>query len=213
MLVDFRRLEVPPGQKLLLRDVTWEEFETLLEELGEHRACRVAYEHGVLEIMTPLAGHEDDKEIIGDLVKILLDEQGREFRSLGSTTFMKPITHGLEPDQCFYIQNEAAIRGKRRIDLAMDPPPDLALEVDLTSRTHLTIYAVLRVPEVWRFANGQLHIYVLRDTGYSEVSESPTFPGLPLADVIPQHLVESQMSGRSVAMRHFRRWARHNRHV
>ncbi len=211
MLVEFRRLEVPPGQKLLLHDITWEEFEALLEELGEHRACRVAYAHGVLEIMTPLAEHEYDKEIIGDLVKTLLDELGREFCSLGSTTFAKPSTHGLEPDQCFYIQHEAAIRGKKRLDLAIDPPPDLALEVDLTSRTHLATYAALRVPELWRFASGQLHIHVLQGDGYIEVTESPTFPGLPLCEVIPQHLAQSKISGRSVAMRHFRRWVRRPR--
>lgn len=128
MLLELRRLEVPPGQRLLLRDVTWQEFETILEELGDHRGARLAYEHGTLEIMMPLPEQEDDKEIIGDLIKALLEELDIEFRSLGSTTFKKDQAQGLEPDQCFYIQHEAAIRGKRRIDLTIDPPPDLAIE-------------------------------------------------------------------------------------
>jgi Uma2 family endonuclease len=128
MLLNIKRIEVPPGQRVLLRDVTWQEFETILDELGEHRAARIAYDRGVLEIMAPLPEHEDDKEIIGDLVKALLEELDIEFRSLGSTTFKnQQMLQGIEPDQCFYIQNESKIRGKKRLDLTQDPPPDLAL--------------------------------------------------------------------------------------
>jgi Uma2 family endonuclease len=108
MLLELRRLEVPPGQRLLMQDVTWQEFETILEELGDHRSARLAYDNGTLEMMMPLPEHEDDKEIVGDLIKALLEELDIEFRSLGSTTFKKSQTQGLEPDQCFYIQNEAA---------------------------------------------------------------------------------------------------------
>lgn len=208
MLLELNRLVVPPGQKLLLRDVTWDEFETIIEELEAHRGSRLAYAHGVLEIMTPLPEHEGDKEIISDLIKALLEELDREFWCLGSTTFQRPTTHGLEPDQCFYIQHEAAIRGKERLDLAVDPPPDLALEIDVTSRTHLTTYAALQVPELWRFAHGHLHIYVLREHTYLEVSESPTFPGLPLRTVIPEYLAQSKREGRNIALKAFRRWLR-----
>ena len=208
MFVALSRLDVPPGQKLLLRDVTWEEFETIVEELGDHRASRLAYAQGVLEIMMPLPEHESDKEIISDLVKALLEERNMECWCLGSTTFKKPTEHGLEPDQCFYIQHEAAVRGKTRLDLASDPPPDLALEVDLTSRTHLAIYAALRVPALWRFAQGQLHIAILRGNDYVEVPESPTFPGLPLPEVIPQYLAQSKMVGRNATLKAFRQWVR-----
>lgn len=97
MLLELRRLEVPPGQRLLLRDVTWQEFETILDELGDHRGSRLAYHNGTLEMMMPLSEHEDDKEIIGDLIKALLEELDIEFRSLGSTTFKKQQTQGLEP--------------------------------------------------------------------------------------------------------------------
>lgn len=141
MLLSIKRINVPPGQHVLLRDVTWQEFETILDELGEHRAARVAYDRGILEIMTPLPEHEFDKEIIGDLLKALLEELDIEFISLGSTTFKnQQMAQGIEPDQCFYIQNESKIRGKKRLDLAIDPPPDLALEIDITSRTHPNIY-------------------------------------------------------------------------
>jgi Uma2 family endonuclease len=208
MLLELRRLEVPPGQRLLLRDVTWTEFETILEELGDHRGSRLAYDRGTLELMMPLPEHEDDKEIIGDLIKALLEELEIEFRSLGSTTFKKGQTQGLEPDQCFYIRHEATIRGKKRIDLAVDPPPDLAIEIDVTSRTHPSIYADLGVPELWRFDQGKLHINVLQRGTYAEVAESPTFLGLPLPEALPRFLAESKTRGRNQVLKAFRQWVR-----
>ena len=206
MLLELRRLEVPPGQRLLLRNVTWQEFETILEELGDHRGSRLAYDEGTLEIMVPLPEHEDDKEIVGDLVKALLEELDIEFRSLGSTTFKKSHTQGLEPDQCFYIRNEPAIRGKKRIDLKTDPPPDLAIEIDITSRTHASTYETLRVPELWRFDKGKLQINVLHGSNYIEVAESPNFLGIPLSKVIPQYLEESKTVGRNKVLKAFRNW-------
>lgn len=208
MLLELRRLEVPPGQRLLLQDVTWQEFETILEELGDRRSARLAYDNGTLEMMMPLPEHEDDKEIIGDLIKALLEELDIEFRSLGSTTFKKRQTQGLEPDQCFYIQNEAAIRGKKRIDLSIDPPPDLAIEIDVTSRTHPNIYEALGVPELWRFDRGKLQVNVLKDGSYALVAESPNFPSLPLCEALPHYLAESKIIGRNKVLKAFRRWAR-----
>jgi Uma2 family endonuclease len=148
MLLELRQIHVPAGQRVVLQGISWQEFETILSELGNQRGSRLAYDHGLLEIMMPLPEHEDDKEIIGDLIKALLEELDIEFRSLGSVTLRKPTTYGLEPNQCFYIQNELAIRGKKRIDLMIDPLPDLAIEVDITSRTHLDLYAALQVPEL-----------------------------------------------------------------
>jgi Uma2 family endonuclease len=208
MLLELRRLEVPPGQRLLLQEVTWQEFETILEELGDRRGSRLAYDNGTLEIMMPLPEHEDDKEIIGDLIKALLEELDIEFRSLGSTTFKKSRTQGLEPDQCFYIQNEAAIRGKKRIDLSVDPPPDLAIEIDVTSRTHPSIYEALGVPELWQFDQGKLQINVLQGGSYALVAESPSFPGLTLSGVLPRYLAESKIVGRNKVLKAFRQWVR-----
>ncbi|BAW95151.1 hypothetical protein NIES970_00510 [[Synechococcus] sp. NIES-970] len=206
MLLALDRIQIPPGQHVILRDVSWQEFEQILVELGDRRAARIAYQNGYLEIMTPLAEHEDNKEIVSDLVKILLEEANVEFRSLGSTTFRKQTSQGLEPDQCFYIENEAKIRGKKRIDLAIDPPPDLAIEIDITSRTYPEIYAALGVPELWRFENNQLQINVLLDGIYQEVQESPHFPGMKLTQVIPQYLADSKVQGRTAILRQFRQW-------
>jgi Uma2 family endonuclease len=209
MLLELKRISVPPGQRVLLHDVSWQEFETILEDLGEHRAARIAYDNGTLEIMTPLPAHERSKENIGDLVKALLEELDIEFCPLGSTTFKnQEMTKGIEPDNCFYIQNEALVRGKDRIDLAVDPPPDLALEVDVTSRTHPNIYEALGVPELWRFEKGELQINILRDGKYIVSEVSPNFPNVPLVEVIPQYLNQSKTLGRNKAMKAFRAWVR-----
>ena len=207
MLLELKRIHVPPGQRVILENVTWKELETIIEELGEHRSARIAYDRGILEIMSPLPEHEFDKEIISDLVKALLEQLDVEFISLGSTTFKNQfMEQGLEPDQCFYIKNEALIRGKKRLDLTIDPPPDLALEIDITSRTHLNIYQSLKVPEVWRFENGILRINILQDGVYVESKSSLNFPNLPLIEVIPEYLQRSRIIGRNATLKAFRNW-------
>ncbi|MFM2062430.1 MAG: hypothetical protein RLZZ507_2100 [Cyanobacteriota bacterium] len=209
MLLELKRIHVPPGQRVLLENVTWTELEAILEELGEHRAARIAYDQGMLEIMTPLPEHEFDKEIISDLIKALLEELDIEFLSLGSTTFKNQFMEkGIEPDQCFYIKNEGLVRGKKRLDLTIDPPPDLALEIDITSRTHPHIYQSLKVPELWRFENGKLQINVLVDGSYVVSQSSLNFPGLPLIDVIPPYLESSGINGRNATIKRFRSWVR-----
>ncbi len=209
MLLELKRIHVPPGQRVLLRDVTWQELETILEDLGEHRAARIAYDRGILEIMAPLPEHEYDKEIISDLVKALLEELDIEFRCLGSTTFKNQVmAQGIEPEQCFYIKNEAKIRGKKRLDLTVDPPPDLALEVDITSRTHPNIYEALKVPELWRFDKGKLQINVLQDGHYVESQQSLNFPKFKLIETIPQYLEQSTTAGRNATLKAFRLWVK-----
>ncbi len=205
MLLELRRIQVPIGQTLILNEVTWPEFERILEELGENRSSRIAYRNGRLEIMAPLPEHESGKELVGDFVKALLDELGIDFLTLGSTTFKKSsMLQGIEPDQCFYIEHEAAVRGKNRLDLAIDPPPDLAIEIDITARTHPEIYADLGVMELWRFTRGTLLIYLLNDGEYQLVSESPHFPGFAITSAINHALVLSKCDGRAAAMRWFR---------
>lgn len=207
MLLELKRIHVPPGQRVILENVTWKELETIIAELGEHRAARIAYDRGILEIISPLAEHQFDKEIISDLVKALLEELNIEFRCLGSTTFKNQfMAQGIEPDQCFYIKNEAVIRGKKRLDLTIDPPPDLALEIDITSRTHLNIYQGLQVPEVWRFENGILQINILQDGVYVQSKSSLNFPNLPLIEVIPESLQKSRTIGRNATLKAFRNW-------
>jgi Uma2 family endonuclease len=207
--LQLRQLDVPPGHRVLFRNVSWSEFELILAELGEHRAARLAYSKGTLEIRMPLPQHEVDKEIIGDMVKILLEELDIERECFGSTTFKRQdMAQGIEPDQSFYIQNYACMIGKRRIDLTIDPPPDLAIEVDVTSNTQLDAYEGLGVPELWRYQEGQLQINVLQNGKYSLSTFSPTFPNLPIVEVISQFIRQSLTEGSSSTLKAFRLWVR-----
>lgn len=209
MQLQLNQLDVQPGQRVLLRNISWDEFEQILDELGESRASRLAYYKGMLEIMVPLAGHEDGKEIIGDLVKILLEELDIEFRSLGSTTFKRrDMASGVEPDACFYIQNEAVIRGKEKIDLNFDPPPDLAIEIDITSKSEIknNSYQSLGVSELWIYDGRSLTINILQNSQYIESNTSQIFNDLPIIDVIPRYVQQSKVEGRNRAIKAFRVW-------
>ncbi len=209
VMLQLRQISVPPGHRLLLNDVNWQEFEAILEELGEHRGSRIAYSQGTLEIRMPLPEHEFNKEIIGDMVKILLEELEIDRECFGSTTFKrKSMLQGIEPDNCFYIQNYAQMIGKKRIDLTVDPPPDLAIEVDLTSKTQLDAYEALGVPEIWRYENKSLQINVLEDGKYVDSEISRIFPNLPIIEAISQYCEQSQTAGTSRTLRLFRQWVK-----
>ena len=211
MLLELRQLKIQPGQQLLVEDVNWQQFESILAELGERRASRLSYSNGRLEIMVPLAEHEKAKEIIGDMVKILLEARQIAFESLGSTTLKNErMSQAVEPDTCFYIQNQAAVIGKNRLDMSVDPPPDLAIEIDLTSRTQLDNYQILGVPELWRYARRGLQINVLQAEQYIESDVSPTFPNIPIVQLVNQYTQQSQVAGRTRAIQAFRNWVAEN---
>jgi Uma2 family endonuclease len=208
--IPIQRIQVPPGQRVLLRDVSWEEFEAILQELGNHRAERVAYCDGLLEIMSPLPEHEYFKETIGDAVKDIAETLELNYESYGSTTWRRQAEQaGLEPDNCFYFQNEARIRGKLQFDLDQDPPPDLSLEIDVTSQSldRFPIYARLGVPEIWCYDTGRLKIYHLQNGQYTEVQRSTIFPQLNIS-VLPQLIEANRSAGRLALRRAVRAWVR-----
>jgi Uma2 family endonuclease len=207
MLLELKQLKIKPGQQLLLEDVSWQQFENILSDLGENRSARVSYSHGYLEIMVPLPEHEKAKETIGDTIKILLDHLNINYDALGSTTLKnEKMNQAVEPDACFYIQNQALVIGKNRLDMNLDPPPDLAVEIDLTSRTSLENYRLLNVPELWRYGKQGLKISVLQDGKYVESDFSPTFPDLPIINLINRYVQQSQLLGSSQGIRAFKQW-------
>lgn len=211
MQLTLEQIIVQPGQQLLLKNISWQQFETILEELGESRAARLSYSNGLLEIMVPLPEHEKAKEIIGELVRILLDELQINFEPLGSTTFEnEQMIQAVEPDTCFYIQNYEAVIGKTRINLTVDPPPDLAIEIDITSRTQFENYQRLGVPELWRCTRRGLQINLLQEGNYVESNVSPNFPGIPIIELINRTVEQNLSVGRSQAIREFKRWVREN---
>jgi Uma2 family endonuclease len=207
--LQLKQLSISPGQRIILNDVSWFKFEEILQELGEKRATKVAYYQSQLEIRMPLPEHEFDKEIIGDMVKTLLEELEMERECYGSTTFKrKDMAAGIEPDNCFYIKNYRSMIGKRRLDLTVDPPPDLVIEVEVTSKTQLQAYQALKVGELWQFHKGSLRINLLQEGEYIESSISPTFPNLPIVEGISQFAKLSLTQGSSAALKAFRQWVR-----
>ena len=207
--IQLRQLTVPPGHRIILQNISWQEFEEILTELGENRASRLAYYQGNLEIKMPLPKHEVAKVIIGDLVKIILEELEIDCECFGSTTFKRQdMNSGIEPDDSFYIQNHLQMIGKEKIDLNIDPPPDLVIEIDVTSKTQLDAYLALAVPEVWRYEDDKLQINIWQDGKYIESEVSPNFPNLPIAEIIPQFVEESRILGRSPTLRKFRQWVK-----
>jgi Uma2 family endonuclease len=199
------------ADRVVLHSISWEQFEKLLEDLGDHRAARIAYDNGTLEIMTPLPEHEHFKEVIGDAVKDIADELDIDYESYGSTTWRKRIKMaGVEPDNCFYFQHEAEVRGRLDLDLRQgDPPPDLALEIDITSKSldRFPIYARLEVPELWCYDEGELKIYHLQDGEYIVAETSLALPLLPIQE-LPQLIETHRMAGRRAIRRAVREWTR-----
>ena len=188
------QISLAPGSTVTIPNVTWQEFETILQQLGEHRSARLNYSKGILEIMVPLPEHEKPKELIADIVKTLLKKTGRRYEPFGSTTFRKEGIAGVEPDACFYIKNYQRMINRRRLQ-ADDPPPDLAIEIDITSKTTIEAYEAIAIPEVWIYENSKLTIYLLKNNKYFPSDFSPTFPNIPLTKIIPDVVDRSWQIG------------------
>ena len=204
--IPIKDIQLNPGSAISIHNISWEQFEAILAELGEERRTRIAYSKGTLEIMSPLPAHERPHRIIGYLVTTLLDAQERDWEDFGSTTFRKKAKEaGLEPDTCFYIQNARQVRDCMRMDLAIYPPPDLAIESDVTSKTTLDAYESLEVPEVWIYTGEKFTINVLIGSEYAESSTSPTFPDLPILELIPRLVQQAFQEGSSKVLRELRK--------
>lgn len=193
--------ELTPGSQISIHNLSWQDFEIILTNLGEKRSTRVVYYRGTLEIMSPLAIHERPHRIIAYIVTAILEAQGRDWDDFGSTTFKRPEIAGVEPDTCFYIQNASRVQGCTNMDLAIYPPPDLAIESNVNSKTTLNAYTALCVPEVWIYSNQQLIIHVLENSSYVQTPISPIFPNLPVTQLIPQLVQKAIDEGTSKMLR------------
>ena len=168
----------PSTDRVIIPNVSWATYVGLLKDLGGRRAPRLAYDQGILEIMSPHAEHEDASWTLASIVDIVLEEVGIDSRNVGATTFKKDDQErGFQPDSCFYVQNLDRVWGKKKLDINIDPPPDLVIEVDLTndSFNKFPLYAAMGVPEVWRF-EGRLEIWILDKNQYVRHATSKVIP-------------------------------------
>jgi Uma2 family endonuclease len=196
-------------QRILLQGVSWRTYETLLKEFDE-RPIRLTYDNGGLEIMTLGHGHEHLAALLRRLVESLTLELNIPIHSGGSTTFKKEAKkRGLEPDECYWIQHEPAMRGKKDFDIDSGPPPDLAIEIDITSSSldRLSIYATLGVREVWRYDGESFRAYRLRGGAFQPCAQSPALPMLPFEEVL-RYFRESDTQDETTLVRGFSRWVR-----
>lgn len=208
--IDERASQVAAEQRVLLSPVSWATYERLLADLAQQSSIRLTYDQGTLEIMSPLPEHEEYNRTLALLVEVLAEERGIDVRNLGSTTFRREnLSRGFEPDSCFYIQYEAQISGKTTIDLTVDPPPDLIIEVDITSRSlnKFPIYAQVGVPEIWRYNGQQVRISLLTATGYQDSESSHALP-LLTDTILTDFLARSKVLKRTALLREFRAWVR-----
>ncbi|QLE59314.1 Uma2 family endonuclease [Nostoc sp. TCL26-01] len=182
-LVSPEKTQLPPGSVFRL-PATWQEYQRLCDQRGDGSIPRLKYRNGEVLLMSPLPVHGRDAHLLGHIVITLLDHDGREYDAFTPVTMTLPEESGIEPDYCFYIDNWQAVSGKKRIDWQQDPPPDLVIEIDVTSYSDVQDYLPYRVPEVWFFKKQQLLIYQLQGTDYQLQTKSRYFPDFDLPNLV-----------------------------
>ncbi len=197
-------------QRVILHGVSWETYERLLADFQDSHAAHFAYDQGALEIMVLSLKHETFNRMLATLVEIVAEEMQGDVINAGSTTFRRAdLSKGFEPDTCFYIQNVERVRGKDEIDLTVDPPPDLVIEIDITSPSlnKFPIFVAVGIPEVWRYDGKTVTIFTLENGEYRTQEASVVLPDLT-SQVITRFLEDSQAMKRSAWVRSVREWAR-----
>jgi Uma2 family endonuclease len=194
--------------RVVLEGISWETYEALLEDLAEEHFI-LTYDNGTLEIMAPAPRHDRAGYMLARLVGAFTEVRNIPIAGFGGTTWRrKDRRKGLEADECFYIRSEPLVRGREDIDLANDPPPDLAIEVENTrsSLNKQGIYAALGVAELWRYLKERLTVHVLQPDGtYAISTVSPSFPDLPLSE-IERFMHQRHGTSETEWVRSFRDW-------
>jgi len=202
-LISPEKTQLPPGAVVRL-PATWEQYQTLNQQRGDGSIPRIKYRNGEVLLMSPLPQHGKDAHVIANVITTLLDHLRREYDAYTPVTMELPEEYGIEPDYCFYIDNWQAVLGKKRINWRIDPPPDLALEIDVTSYSDVNDYLPYRVPEVRMFKRNQLRIHQLQDKTYQLQSQSRYFPELDLQKTIDRCLQIAYERNTSAAIRDLR---------
>lgn len=202
-LVSPERIQLPPGAMLRM-PATWQDYQSLCQQRGDGSIPRIKYRAGEVLLMSPLSKHGRDAHLIANIITTLLDHFEREYDAFTPVTMELPEESGSEPDYCFYIDRWEAVSGKERIDWSVDPPPDLVLEIDITSYSDVSDYLPYQVPEVWLFRKSQLAIYQLQNTEYFPQTQSRYFPNINIQDVVVKVLQVAYERNTSAAIRQLR---------
>jgi Uma2 family endonuclease len=203
-VVSADRISIPPGSVLRIPG-SWQDFCQLRDSRGDGSIPRLRYHHGEILLMSPLPRHGREANIIADIVKTLLDSEDRNYEAFTPITMELPDIGGIEPDYCFYIDNWQAAVGKDRIDWQVDLPPDLAIEIDVTSFTSELDFLPFNVPEVWLFKKYRLTIYQLADGKYEISENSRYFPNILMQDMIDRCFTTAKEKGTGAAISQLRR--------
>ena len=204
---------MPNGSRFCRDGVSWEEYEETLEDLTDFAGARISYEQGRMEIMSLSPEHEGYAGLFTHLIQILTEELNLKFMSRGSMTMKRERRlRGTEPDDCFYIGDLERIRGKRRLDLEYDAPPDLAIEVDITNPTvnKFSIYAGLGVPELWRYDGREVEFYQLDEDRYVPLAQSHLFPFLT-PEAVAAAIEQGDLDDINAMRQAFRQWVQANK--
>jgi Uma2 family endonuclease len=202
-LVSLEKIQLPSGAVVRL-PATWQEYQALCQQRGDGSLPRMKYRDGEVLLMSPLPVHGRDAHLIANIVTTLLDHEGREYDAFTPVTMTLPEESGIEPDYCFYIDHWEAVSGKKRIDWQTDPPPDLVVEIDVTSYSAVEDYLPYRVPEVWLFKKQTLLIYQLQETDYQLQTQSRFFPTIQLQATVSRCLQIAYDRNTSTAIRDLR---------
>ena len=203
----------PRSQRFLIRNINWAAYRQINDALGEHHHYRLSYNGKDLELMTKSYGHGFYGRFFVHLIQILTEALGLPLSCAGDMTCdREDVERGIEPDECFYIENEPRVRGKEKLDLTVDPPPDLALEIDLTTdwRRRMGIYAAIRIPEVWCY-EGRTETVTIRvlqaDGRYAVVERSRCLPLVSAAD-LTMFVQRRKSEEENSLLKAFREWVR-----
>ncbi|MDF0554462.1 Uma2 family endonuclease [Kamptonema sp. UHCC 0994] len=197
------KIHLPPGTVVKLPG-NWQDYQTLVQQLGDRSIPRIKYRPGEILLMSPLPVHGKQAHIIAIVAIVLLDLLGRDYEAFTPITIDLPKVRGIEPDYCFYIDNCAAIMGKDRIAWGIEPPPDLVIEVDVTSYTDVNDYLPYQIPEVWLFKKNRLIIYSWQDDRYIESLTSRYFPNFNVSEIVEECWQMSRDRSTSMVIRELR---------
>ncbi|MEA5467701.1 Uma2 family endonuclease [Spirulina sp. 06S082] len=198
-----QKTQIPPGTVVRIPG-TWQDYKLLCESRGDSSIPRIKYCLGEILLMSPMAKHGREAHILARIVETLLDRENRDYEAFTPITIELPEEGGIEPDYCFYIDNWRSALGKDRINWQTDPPPDLAIEIDVTSYTSPEDYLPYCIPELWLLKRGNLQIYSLENESYIVRSRSRCFPGLDVIAIVTSTFQAAGDRGTGRAIRELR---------